>query len=86
MPRFYFHLCSGPEFIEDDDGLELVDAEAARTSAISGLRDILAGDLQHGRLNTASYIEIEDEQHDLIGTVSFEDVVKISNEPVYRLR
>lgn len=86
MPRFFLHLCSGPEFIEDDEGLELLDAAAARTSAISGLRDVLAGDLQHGHLNSASHILIEDERRARIGVVSFEDVVVISHVAASRPR
>jgi hypothetical protein len=78
MPRFYLHLCNGAEFAEDDDGIDLPDTATARARAVEGLRDVLAGDLQSGQLNTASFIEVEDEQRQLIATVLFEEAVALN--------
>ena len=36
--------------------------------------------LLNGEVNTASFIEVEDEKHEMIETVSFADVVKLRNE------
>lgn len=80
MPRFYLHICDGGGFVEDTEGQELPDAEGAREVAIEGLRDILAGELRNGDLNTASFIEIEDEQRQLVRTVSFEEAVRITDK------
>ena len=84
MPRFYFNLCDGPEFAEDEEGSELADFAAARRKAVESLRGVMAGDLLTGDLNTASFIEIEDESHELIETVSFADVVRMRDEPHIR--
>ena len=84
MPRFYFNLCNGAEFTEDAEGAELADYAAARRTAIASLRDVMAGDLLMGDLNTASFIEIEDEQRELIETVSFTEVVNLRDEPHVR--
>jgi hypothetical protein len=40
----------------------------------------MSGDLLKGDVNTASFIEVEDENHELIETVSFADVVSLRNE------
>ena len=80
MPRFYLHICNGSGFVEDDEGQELADLDAARNVAVDGLRDILAGELRSGDLNTASFIEIEDEDHQWVATVSFEDAVRTTEE------
>ena len=80
VPRFYFNLCNGAEFAEDEEGAELQDHAAAYRKAVDGLRGVMAGDLLAGDLNTASFIEIENEQHELITTVSFADVVKLRKE------
>ena len=66
MPRFYFNLCNGAEFAEDLEGVELADYAAARRTAVESLRGVMSGDVLMGDLNTASFIEIEDEQHELI--------------------
>jgi hypothetical protein len=77
VPRFYFHLCNGGGFAEDEEGTEHQDLAAARANAIRGLRDIMAGELQQGDLNLGSFIEIEDENHQLLMTVPFEEAVKV---------
>ncbi len=79
MPRFYFHLCNGNGFTEDEEGSEHSDVEAARASAIKGLRDIMAGEMQRGELNLGSFVEIEDEAKQLVMTVPFEDAVNVSS-------
>ena len=85
MQRFYFNLCNGLEFTEDEEGAEFADYAAARRNAVRSLRDVMSGDLLMGDLNTASFIEIENGQHEFIETVSFTDVVKLRNEPHLRV-
>lgn len=80
MPRFYLHICNGNGFTEDEEGLELADTAVARKAAIAGLRDVTAGDLAHGELNLGSSIEIENERHELVATICFEDAVHVREE------
>jgi len=77
MPRFYLHVCNGSGFVEDEEGVELADVAAARAEAIKGLRDLMAGDLRSGTLNMASFVEIEDERHQLVTTVTFLEAVQV---------
>jgi hypothetical protein len=84
VPRFYFNLCNGAEFAEDPEGVELADYAAARRKAVESLRGVMSGDLLMGDLNTASFIDIEDDEHELIETVFFADVVSLRNEPHVR--
>lgn len=84
MPIFYLNLCNGAEFVPDEEGTEFADAATARDKAIQGLRDILAGDLSGGCLNAAALIEVEDEGHKLIFTVSFDDAVRLFSQPTLR--
>lgn len=53
-------------------GSNLQTTPAARRKAVESLRGVMSGDLLMGDLNTASFIEIEDDLHELIETVSFE--------------
>ena len=80
MALFYLHVCNGSGFVEDEEGRDYLDSQSAMNAALEGLRDILAGDLRKGGLNTASFIEIEDQHHELVATISFNDVVEMSRE------
>lgn len=80
MPRFYLHICNGSGFTEDKDGQDFPDAQAAYREAIRGLRDITASELKRGEINLGSFIEIENEERELIRTVDFSDAVRVSNE------
>lgn len=78
VPRYFLHICNGTGFVEDDEGLELPDREAARHAAMEGLRDITASELRAGQLNMASFIEIEDESGRHVMTIHFVEAVSIS--------
>ena len=56
------------------------DETTARAFAIASLRDVMAGDLLAGDFNAASFVEVEDEQHRLVMTVSFGESVSVRNE------
>jgi Domain of unknown function (DUF6894) len=78
MPRFYFHVGNGNGFTEDEEGRELPDLESARAEAIRAARDIMASDVRSGALDLSSFIEIEDADHRLRHTLSFEDAVDLT--------
>ena len=77
VPLFYLHVCNGTGFVEDEEGHELRDAAAARSKAMAGARDIMSGEMRGGRLNLASFIEVEDENHVHLFTVTFAEAVDI---------
>jgi hypothetical protein len=78
MPRFYFHVCNGTGFTEDEEGQELPGLEAARATAIASARDIMASDVKRGMLDLSSFIEIEDEGRRLVETLFFQDAVDLT--------
>lgn len=80
MPRFYLHVCNGGGFAEDQDGQDFRDAEEAYTEAVRGLRDLMAAELKRGEINLGSFVEIENEQRELVRTVDFNEAVRVSNE------
>jgi hypothetical protein len=81
MPLFYFHVCDGAGFVEDEEGRDLPDAGAARAEAVRGARGLMADDLQRGTLALSSFVEVEDEEHRLLFTISFKDMVEIDLTP-----
>jgi hypothetical protein len=48
MPRFYCHIRQGEQLIEDPDGIERPDLDAARADALEGIRDLLAEAMKQG--------------------------------------
>jgi hypothetical protein len=81
VPLYFFHVCNGDGFTEDEEGRELPDLEAARAYAIRDARSIMADELQHGVMNLASFIEIE-EGGELRMTVPFSDAFEFTdNKP-----
>ncbi len=79
MPRFFFHVCNGNGFTEDEEGRDLPDLDSARSEAIKGARSIMADELQRGHLDLSSFIEIEDEAHNWLLTLTFHDAVRITS-------
>jgi hypothetical protein len=78
MPRFYFHICNGNGFTEDEEGREFPDLEAARSEAVRAARDIMASEVRSGMLDLSSFIEIEDADHQLTHTLGFEEAVDLT--------
>jgi hypothetical protein len=79
MPRFYFHLCDDMD-VPDEEGKELPDLPAARAYAAEHARFEL-GEIvkREGRITLRDRIHIEDDQHRILETVYFSDVVKIES-------
>lgn len=79
MPLFYLHMCDGNGFTEDEEGLVLENADGARQKAISGARDIMASDVRRGELDLSSFIEVEDENHQWLFTVTFAEAIAVKD-------
>jgi hypothetical protein len=79
MPRFYMHICNGNGFVEDEEGVELADADAARERALEAARSVMADDLRKGELDLSSFIEVEDEGKRLLFTLSFNEAVTFTH-------
>ena len=78
MPHYYLHICNGAGFVEDEEGQQLDNDEAARATAIEAARDIMAAELRTGELDLSSFIEVENEQRKLLFTITFADAVNIT--------
>jgi hypothetical protein len=77
MPRFYFHLRNDMD-VPDNEGKELRNLEEAVAYALN-LTRFEAAELvkENGRIVLSHRIDIEDEQHIVLETVHFSDVVKV---------
>ena len=78
MPHYYFHVCNGNGFVEDEEGRDLPDEAAARAAAVTGARDIMAEEMRSGQLNPASFIEVEDSEHRHLFTLLFSEAYTVN--------
>jgi hypothetical protein len=79
VPIYYMHVGSGLRFAQDHEGRDLPDDETARKEAVKGARDMMASELRDGHLDLSSFIEVEDEAHTLLFTVTFAEAVTITS-------
>jgi hypothetical protein len=75
--RYHFDLHNGTGFVEDEEGRELADLEAARAEGLKGIRSIVSEDVQRGILDLDGRLEVRDEDGTLILTIPFAEAVKI---------
>jgi len=61
----------------DDEGVELVDNDAARAHGVKEARTMAADSVSKGHLTTSHRIEIVDESRNAVGTVRFDEAVDI---------
>ena len=79
MPRFFFHLRDDLD-VEDVEGTELADLDAARERAAGEARQLMCDTLkQNGRITLGHRIDIEDGQGAVLATVHFADAVRIES-------
>jgi len=76
--HYYFTLCDGVR-VEDEEGQELPDDDAARAEALRSARSIMADAVWDGRLPLDESIEIV-AGGKVIGVVAFRDAITLSGE------
>lgn len=77
MPLFFLHIRNGLGFIEDEEGSELPDHEAARIKAVRGARSIIAEEVLGGEIDLEGSIEVADEAGKVVLTVSYAEAVRV---------
>ncbi len=73
--RYYLHMQRGSTLIEDHEGEEFANLEAAREAAIWAAREIMADRLRSGRPFGAQTFEIHDEAGRRVATMPFMDAI-----------
>ncbi|PSJ41924.1 DUF6894 family protein [Allosphingosinicella deserti] len=76
MPLFFFNVFNDAVTM-DDEGAELVDAQAARAHAVKNARSLAAECVLHGYFIASNRIEIEDENRVVVDTVRFDEAVDL---------
>ena len=81
MPRFYFHILDGRGRIEDPEGSELADADAARFEALDSARQLWAAAIVSRQDLSAHRFEISDERGEIVGTIRFVEALPFARPP-----
>jgi hypothetical protein len=78
MPRYYLHIRDEGRLVEDPDGSDLPDLEAARAEALEGARNILAAKVKAGKLIDDQRFEITDETGSVLAVMPLKDALRLA--------
>ncbi|XHR99057.1 hypothetical protein ACFB49_06520 [Sphingomonas sp. DBB INV C78] len=73
--RYFMHFGGESEFVADEEGRELPNDVIARNEAVAAARDLMAADVREGHLDLTCFIAVENEAHDLLFSVTFENAL-----------
>ncbi|MEE7489373.1 DUF6894 family protein [Methylobacterium oryzae] len=77
MPHFYLHIRDGQWLVEDLDGTDLPDLDAARTEAERSARALLEIQQVDGAVLAGQSFEIADASGQVLAVVSLKDVLQL---------
>ena len=75
MPHYYFNVRNGIGYVQDDEGKEMPDLDAARAEAIKGARSIIASEVLEGRLDLEGAIEVADSGGQRVLRITYREAV-----------
>lgn len=78
MPRYFFRLVECGDVLDDPDGTDLPDLDAARHLAMLEARSIMKAEIDEGQLCLACQIEVDDEVGHRVATVPFKEAIQLS--------
>ncbi|WP_114951482.1 DUF6894 family protein [Sphingosinicella terrae] len=81
MPHYFFHVRNRFGYVEDEEGSELPDLEAARARAIDGVRSMLSEEARAGEIDLRGRIEVRDPAGALLLTIPFAEAVTVHTGP-----
>jgi hypothetical protein len=64
MPRFFISLINGDGAVNDEEGRELPDLEAARRAALKAAGEIMADEMGQGKENLRIVLIVENEERE----------------------
>ncbi|MBB3161356.1 hypothetical protein FHS25_001805 [Rhizobium laguerreae] len=76
MPRFYFNILSEAGSLEDWEGTELPDPDAARIEAVRDARALMSSAVLLGYDIASRSVEIRNETGDILLVLPFSEAVK----------
>lgn len=77
MPRYYFHIKSDDDFVEDPEGVLLEGDGEAREEAIDAAREMLAERVRKGEVIDGHVFDVRDEDGTKVFALPFRDVLRL---------
>lgn len=77
MPRYFFHIKSDDDFVEDPEGVDLTGDVEARQEAIDAAREILAERVLKGEIIDGHLFEVCDPNGTKVFSLPFRDVLNL---------
>ena len=71
MPIYHLHLINAHIDADDEEGHELPDLDAARATALAGIRDFVAHEALSGTLDFRGRLDIKDEGGAVLESIPF---------------
>ena len=84
MPRFFFHIVEGRDFIPDEEGSVLPDLDAAKAEARASARDIARQAIAQRRRPSDACVEIQDGDGRVLASLSVGEILEHPRDPAYR--
>lgn len=81
MPHFFFHVRNSEGFLEDEEGEELADLDAARAVAVTAVRSIISDESKGGLIDLRGRIEVSDESGRPVLALPFSEAVSVRTGP-----
>ncbi|HEY0044755.1 MAG TPA: hypothetical protein VGB62_09420 [Allosphingosinicella sp.] len=80
MARYFLHQRGGEREFSDEEGQDLADLDAARATAVAGIRSILSDEVLRGALPLGERVDIEDAAGHQLASVRFIEAVELRTE------
>ena len=78
MPRYFFDLHECGDVVEDPEGCEVSDTDAARELAMKAARSIMMSEVADGRPCLSCHIVVRNEFREAVLEVPFRDAIQLS--------
>lgn len=80
MPRFFLHVHNRIGFVEDEEGQDLPDLDAARGAAVASIRSIISEEASQGAIDLGGRVEIVGEDRRTLSIVPFADAFAVRTD------
>jgi hypothetical protein len=80
VKRYFLHLRDSIDELLDNEGAELPDMEAVRSTVMAAARDLIAGDLRNGVIDLRFRIDAENGEAEIVYTLPFKHAFSIIPE------
>jgi hypothetical protein len=77
MPHYYLNVRNAAISVDDEEGEDFPDLDAARAKAVVSIRAILGDEVTRGKFDLRGKIEIVDERRQIVLAVPYAEAVTV---------